>query len=141
MNCIKVNVKSLSISNRKDNKQDDIVLYYGDYFFIDKQKYFILNTFNKYSEVSILKHILYNKMIPLKKGIDVDYNNYEWTWIRDINIISPVIKTFTLTNYGKGSISHGRIAGLNQLLDLNIIVDDTITWNRENNNNSILSKI
>lgn len=130
MHCYKINVESLSISNRKESKNDTISLYEGDLFFIDSMYYYAFNTTNDYSKLVLLKKIFYKKVTNFS-------GDYTWTWINDINILDPII------DYGR-SINHAkyRLAFSTQtLIDKDIIVDYTKEWNRENNIQTILSEI
>lgn len=134
MRCFKINVKSLSISNRKETDDDLIVLYSGDYFFIDGQKYYAYNTVNSYSELYLLKKIFYKKTFLKKDSNGEIVDDYTWTWLNNINIINPQI----VYGYAKYYLTDKSIANL---IEQEVLIDCTVEWNRENNIKTILSEV
>jgi hypothetical protein len=134
MRCFKINVKSLSISNRKGINDDSIALYSGDYFFIDSQKYYAYNTVNSYSELYLLKKIFYKKTYLKKDSNGEIVDDYTWTWLNNINIINPQI----VYGYAKYYLTDKSI---DNLIEQEVLIDCTVEGNREYNIKTILSEV
>jgi hypothetical protein len=122
-------IKSCSVSFRdsRDNKSNDFGLNIGDYIFLSDETHWVIGNDENYSwyeprksyiAVSMLKHIYYKKIINFD-------GEYEWTWIKNINIIDPRLnyKNLIRTDYGK--------------IYLN---DVSIEWNRDEKINNLLYK-
>jgi hypothetical protein len=116
-------IKDCVISFRCDKNSNEFCLNVGDYIFLSDEKYWIKATnkddirLDTYISLSLLKNIYYKKM--------VDFNGkYEWVWIKDINIINPML------NY-KNAINsdHSKI----------YLNDVSIVWNRDEKINNILN--
>jgi hypothetical protein len=116
-------IKDCVISFRCDKNSNEFCLNVGDYIFLSDEKYWIKANdkddirLDTYISLSLLKNIYYKKM--------VDFNGkYEWVWIKDINIINPML------NY-KNTINsnHGKI----------YLNDVSIVWNRDEKINNILN--
>lgn len=121
-------IKSCSISFRdsRDNKSNDFCLNIGDYIFLSDETHWVMENYGNnwyepipiksYIVVSMLKHIYYKKLI----NFDGDY---EWTWIKNINIIDPRLnyKNLIRTDYSKTYLN-----------------DVSIEWNRDEKINNLL---
>jgi hypothetical protein len=116
-------IKSCSISFKKESNEREFGLNTGDLIFLLDEEFWLLNDKNssmpweeKYLSNIILKDIYYKKLI--------DFNGkYEWTWIKNINIINP------------------RINGLSFIRKLHIdkhFRDVSVEWNRDKKINNLL---
>lgn len=124
MNVYQVIKPSCSISYSNNGGNDiGIALYEGDYVFVKHDSFWSKRaSYLKFEKVDVLLKIYYNKMIDLD-------GNKEWTWIDNINLISPKInKEFSIRD----------VTSLTSIWGSPILKDVTVQWEREQKLNQIL---
>jgi hypothetical protein len=113
-------LRDFSLSYKKGDNERSFSIHIGDYIFIEDGfwLYNFIDVFSKsnYSESFILKHIYYEKTI----WGNPEEIEYEWDWIKDINIINPTID------------------GMNFKYSIGKLKDVTKQWERENKLNKII---
>jgi hypothetical protein len=87
-------IKDCSISYTSEGEDHGgFVLYKGDFFFIEHDFCWIKkeSTFSQptYSRKSLLIKIYHNKLVWF--GDKPGDKKYEWTWIKNINLVGPLI--------------------------------------------------
>ena len=111
-------IQDCTISWRDDryNRVNDFILYTGSIFFIKQDVGWERGQDNKYYSFDMLDSIYYNKMIDIN-------GNMEWTWIKDINIINPLIdRVINIRDYESSKLE-----------------DITTYYNRENSITDLLT--
>lgn len=122
---------SISYTDRGED-HGGFVLYKGDYIFIEPDFSWVkkesrLNHESAYTKKSLLKSIYHNKLVSF--GDNPEDTKYEWTWIKNINIIDPRINQFDILMCDKPYAIYGSP----------FIKDVTQQWEREIKLNEIIS--
>jgi hypothetical protein len=129
-------LRDCSISYTETGSDKGFVLYKGDYFFIEPDFAWVkkesrLKHESPYTKRDLLKSIYHNKLVWF--GDNPEDTKYEWTWIKNINIIDPKIENsfaqFNISNCDK----------VNSLFGAPFIKDVTQQWEREIKLNEIIS--
>ena len=123
-------VETCTISWRDPiNRANDLVLYPGDFFFIEEnmgweRKQTGTYNWDEYMSFDMLVKI-YHRKLNAHKALKEDIMEYNWTWLNDINLVSPAIdgeynvrdwKEFCPNKLEDVSISWERDEKLNKLL-------------------------
>ena len=122
---------SISYTDRGED-HGGFVLYKGDYLFIEPDFAWVkdVNTSVRptYNKKSLLKSIYHNKLVFF--GDKIEDIKYEWTWIKNINLIDPKIRQFDVS-----------ICDKDGLFGSPFIKDVTQQWEREFKLNEIIISI
>lgn len=133
---------SISYTDRGED-HGGFVLYKGDYFFIEpdfawikKESISIYGT-TYYNKKSLLKSIYHNKLVSFNdKTKDI---KYEWTWIRDINIIDPIIRMELINGTSGFEKDFDKLVYWNTTTGQPVLKDVTQQWEREIKINEIIN--
>jgi CRISPR/Cas system-associated exonuclease Cas4 (RecB family) len=133
---------SISYTDRGED-HGGFVLYKGDYFFIEpdfawikKESISIYET-TYYNKKSLLKSIYHNKLVSFNdKTKDI---KYEWTWIRDINIIDPIIRMELINGTSGFEKDFDKLVYWNTTTGQPVLKDVTQQWEREIKINEIIN--
>ena len=131
---------SISYTDRGED-HGGFVLYKGDYFFIEpdfawikKESISIYGT-TYYNKKSLLKSIYHNKLVSFNDKTKV----YEWTWIRDINIIDPIIQMELINGTSGFEKDFDKLVYWNTTTGQPVLKDVTQQWEREIKINEIIN--
>ena len=107
-------IKTCTVSYREfDNSNvcssNDFVLYTGDFIFIDNAGWILSENKRYYRPIDKLVSIYHNKLINFE-------GDKEWTWIKDIDVIDPLINKVFDVEYAAEKC--------------NMLRDVTISWER-----------
>jgi hypothetical protein len=119
-------IKDCSISYTIEGEDyGGFVLYKGDFFFIKHDFCWVkkesrFNHESPYSKKSLLVKIYHNKLVWF--GDKAEDKKYEWTWIKNINLVDPLINK---------SIEPEYFDKINPFTGAPLCKDVTSQWERE----------
>jgi hypothetical protein len=126
-------IKDCSISYTIEGEDyGGFVLYKGDFFFIKHDFCWVkkesrFNHESPYSKKSLLVKIYHNKLVWF--GDKAEDKKYEWTWIKNINLVDPLINK---------SIEPEYFDKINPFTGAPLCKDVTSQWEREEKLNKLL---
>lgn len=119
-------IKDCSISYTINGEDNGFVLYKGDFFFIEIGSCWVkkesrMNYESAYTRESRLLKIYHNKLVSF--GYKPEDSVYEWTWVDNINLISPKINNTIPVEY---------FDKVNPIIGMPPCKNVTVQWEREN---------